>query len=163
MALPVLRVGRVVLDRGIEPDAVALLLALVEGRLEGLAASPSAAAATTAPTTAAGLLALAVVIGIALALVGRALFLLGLGLAQLSFDLGLDLVAQVDVGGGLFALGAELVPLPEITQLGGGNAELVSDPSVGPPLADPGAGLVELGSQRLCLVGRPLNGYPTYF
>src|SRR5689334_6863045 len=105
-----LGVGRVVLDRRVEPDAVALLVALVEGRLErpaAAAATPSAPAAT-APATAGAVVA---GFGVALVLVGRALFLLGLRLAQLRLDLSLDLVAKVDVGIGLLALRRQPVPV----------------------------------------------------
>ena len=48
LARPMLGVDRVVLDRGVEPEAVAVGLAVVEGRLE-LFAAPAAAAAPAAP------------------------------------------------------------------------------------------------------------------
>ncbi len=53
MAGPVLGVERVVLDRRVEPEAVAVL-AVVEGALERLLATAALAAAATAATTTAG-------------------------------------------------------------------------------------------------------------
>src|SRR5204862_5602401 len=93
-------------------------------------------------------LLIVVTVGVALVLIGRALFLLRLDLIELRLDLGLDLVAEVDVTVGLLALGRQAVAVPEVTQLGGGNAHLVSDPCVGAPLAHPGTNLVQLWSQR---------------
>ena len=57
LAGPVLGVDGVVLDRGVEPEAVAVGLAVVEGRLELFAAAAPAAAAATAAPRAAGALA----------------------------------------------------------------------------------------------------------
>ena len=156
LAGPVLGVDGVVLDRGVEPEAVAVLLAVVEGRLELLALPAAAAAAgRRAGGGARRPRRLVVVAGV---LVGRAL--LGsssssgsVRLVQLGLDLGLDLVAQVDVGRRLLALGVEAVAAAEVAQLRGGDLELVGDPGVGPPLADPGADLVELRLQRLRAIG----------
>src|SRR5512134_168977 len=109
-----LGVDWVVLDRGVEPDAVALLLALVEGRLERALSAPAASsAAAAAPSPAAAGAFLGVLI--ALALVGRTLFLLGLRLAELPLDLGLDLVAKVELGRRLLALLGQPVPLAEVS------------------------------------------------
>src|SRR5918995_4279753 len=67
VALPVLGVDRIVLDRGVQPQSVALLLAMIEGGLElsALAAPAPATAAPPAPAPAATplLLALALVLG----------------------------------------------------------------------------------------------------
>src|SRR5262249_19481647 len=147
VAFPVLGVGRVVLDRRVEPDAVALLVALVGGGFEG-AAAPTAASATTRATSPAPALAVLIAVRVAFVLVGRALFLLGLGLAELRLDLGLDLVAEIDVVVGFLALCGQAVPVPEITQLGGRNPDLMGDPGVGAALAHPGTDLVQLWSQR---------------
>src|SRR5690348_10117256 len=105
-----LGVRGIVLDRRVEPDPVALLVALVEGRLDRSAAPASTPPSAATAATATRLLA---PLRVSLALVGRALFflrlfiaelficglgLIGLGLAQLRFDLCLDLVAQVEIG-----------------------------------------------------------------
>src|SRR5205823_3227626 len=113
---------------------------------------------------------------VSLAFVGRALFLLGLGLVELGLDLRLDLVAKVDVALGLLALGGETVPMPEVAQLRGRHADLVGDPRISAPLAHPGADLVELRSERLpghrrltlvdprlCLGTRGRTVYATHF
>jgi hypothetical protein len=152
---PVLRIGGVIFDRGIEPDAVAVLLTLIEGRLERLATAastaPAPATATPSPRPLLASLAALVVLAvpIILALVGRALLLLGLGLLELRLDLRLDLVAKVDVAVGFLALGGEAVAASEIPQLGRRDAELMRDPCIGPALANPGANLIELWSQGL--------------
>src|SRR5204863_1303302 len=116
---PVLGVGGIVLDRRIEPDPVALLVPLIEGRLEWPPASSAAAAAATPPAPRAGLL-LAGALGLALSLVGRSLFFLGLRLGlrltEFGLDLGLDLVAEVELGLGLLALGGQAVAVAEVTQ-----------------------------------------------
>jgi hypothetical protein len=65
----VLRVHGVVDDRGIEPQAVTLLLAVVEGRLEGVAAGAMTAASATAATAPAT--GLAVQLLVALVIAGR--------------------------------------------------------------------------------------------
>ena len=62
-------------------------------------------------------------------------------LGQRGLDLGLDLVAQLDVG---LVLGGELVAAAELAQLGRRDVELVGDPGVGAALAHPGADLVQL-------------------
>ena len=109
-----LGVDRVVLDRRVEPEAVAVLLAVVEGRLQRAFLRPAAASAAAAPAAA---LAGFVAVGVASASSSsrppprpRPLGL-RVGLVQLGLDLGLDLVAQVDVAGGLLALGVEAVRL----------------------------------------------------
>jgi hypothetical protein len=142
-----LRVDGVVLDHRIEPQPEAVVLAVVERRLQGLLGTgPTAATAPAAPATWPG--------GIAAALLGFRL-LLGLGLRLFVFllgrllierglrDLRLDLVAQLEVTR-VLVLGRELVAAPELAQLGRGDVELVRDPGVGAALADPGADLIEL-------------------
>src|SRR6188768_1722985 len=59
LAGPVLFVDRVLLDRGIEPEAVAVLVAVVEGRLDLFAATTPTAAAAATSATATGSSALA--------------------------------------------------------------------------------------------------------
>ena len=152
---PVLGVDRVVLDRRVEPEAVAVGLAVVEGCLEvfATAAASAAAAAATPFRPVAARLA-----GALLALVPVAvLIVLGLGLLVLllfglfgggSLDLGLDLVAEIDfAAGGVLLVGGEAVLFAELAQLGGADFELVGDPGVRAALADPGADLVELWLQ----------------
>jgi hypothetical protein len=78
--------------------------------------------------------------GILVLLLG--LVLLGGALAHRGLDLDLDLVAQVLLAA--VVLGAELVPAAELPELGGRDLELVGDPGIGTPLADPAANLVEL-------------------
>jgi hypothetical protein len=70
------------------------------------------------------------------------LLLLLLFFAQRRLDLGLDLVSELEVAG--LAFGRELVAAAELAQLRGGDVELVGDPGVGAPLANPGADLVQL-------------------
>ena len=150
---PMLGVGRVVLDRRVEPDPVALLVALVEGRLQ----RPAPAAAATTPAASPSslssrlipLIATAVTVRLVFALVGRLLFFLGLGLTELGLDLRLDLVAEVDVAVRLLALRGQPVAMTEVAELCGGNADLMGDPGVRPALANLGANLVELGSEGL--------------
>jgi hypothetical protein len=151
----VLGVDGIVLDRRVEPEPVTLVLAVIEGRLERASAPAAAPASSPAAASASATWAFAVLVirplGLARALVGRTLldFVLLVGGAQLRLDLGLDLVAQVDVAGGLLALDVQPVAAAEIAQLRGGHLELMGDPGVGAALADPGADLVELGSKRL--------------
>ena len=73
--------------------------------------------------------------------------LVGLGgelllLTSRGLDLGLDLVAEVDLA--RLLLGVEFVPAAELAQFGCRNLELVRDPGIGAALAYPGADLVEL-------------------
>src|SRR4051812_8932615 len=149
-----LGVEGVLLDRGVEPEAVAVLLAVVERRLELFAPSAPTAAATTATATTTGsgaraalgtLLALLVLVTLVLGLL-RLLGLLGLGGG---LDLRFDLVTQVDfAGAGALVVGREVVLLAELAQLGRADLQLVGDPGIGPALVDPGADLVELRLQR---------------
>jgi hypothetical protein len=143
----VLGVDGVVLDRGVEPEAVALVFAVVEGRLVLLAATATSAA--TAATTFAGATgALAVILAIVVTLIlGLGLF--GLLLGGGGFDLRFDLVAQVDVvRAGVLVVGREFVLLAELAQLGRRDFELVGDPCVRAALVDPGADLIQLWLQR---------------
>ena len=91
---------------------------MVEGRLERPPAAPSATAAAPAPPAPparpTGLAAVRVVVGILVARALLSLVLLLGGLAQLRLDLRFDLVAQVEVGIGLLALGVEAVALAEV-------------------------------------------------
>src|SRR4051812_19638874 len=149
-----LGVEGVLLDRGVEPEAVAVLLAVVERRLELFAPSAPTAAATTATATTTGsgaraalgtLLALLVLVTLVLGLL-RLLGLLGLGRG---LDLSFDLVAQVDfAGAGALVVGREVVLLAELAQLGCADLQLVGDPGIRPALVNPGADLVELRLQR---------------
>src|SRR6185312_1824763 len=144
---PVLGVDGIVLDRGIEPEAVAVLFAVIEGRLDLFAATASSTAATaTATAWAAGAVPLGVLVAVTLVLgVG----LLGLFLGGGGFDLRFDLVPQVDFARpGVLVVGREFVLLAELAQLGGGDFKLVGDPCVRAALVDPGADLVQLWLQR---------------
>jgi hypothetical protein len=114
-----LGVDGVVLDRRVEPEAVAVPLAVVEGRLELFAPAASATPATAAPAPrarlavplgfallfASGLLLRLVVV--ALGLLRLVLFLLLGGLfGRRRLDLGLDLVAEIDLDtAGVLAVG----------------------------------------------------------
>src|SRR4029077_8044635 len=108
---------------------------------------------------AARLLAVAVGLGLALfagwlllsfVLLGLLLYLLlGSLFGRRGLDLCLDLVAEVDLSAaGILAVGGEVVLLAELTQLRGGDFELVGDPSISAALPHPGADLVELWLQR---------------
>ena len=66
---------------------------------------------------------------------------------RLGFDLGLDLVAQVELSG-VLVIGAQLVAPAELAKLGGGHVKLMGDPGVGAPLADLSPDLVQLRSER---------------
>src|SRR3954454_9109777 len=153
---PVLGVHRVVLDRGVEPQPVALL-AVVERTLERLVAAAAGAPATGAPAARlwlrVGLIPLGFRLGLCLGglagrLLGGAGVLLGLA-GGLGLQLGGDhlvvLRAQID----LFADGAVLVTVrfEALFSLEGldllyGRFELMSDPCVGAPLAHPGTDLI---------------------
>ena len=96
---PVLGVDRIVLDGGVEPQAVALVT-MVEGRLERVggalaaAASPAAAASATAPSRLIRLV-LVVLVGLGLRL-GFGLGSFG-GSIELGGDQGIILGPQVDL------------------------------------------------------------------
>ncbi len=99
MSRPVLGVHRVVLDRGVEPQSVALLT-VVEGALERSGGAGAAASAAAAPTPAPGSGA-SVVVAVLVGLLGFLFALLearalGLGL-QLGGDERVVLGAQVDL------------------------------------------------------------------
>src|SRR3954464_15588522 len=171
MSGPVLGVDRVVLDGGIQPQAVALL-AMVERALErpGRCALASAGAART--RAALGLLLrLGLGLGIRLGCLGLGGFargllgsalLLGLALLfaaslfglELGSDRGVVFGAQVDllIGRRAVALGVALgfqaVLALEGLDLLDRDLELVRDPRVGPTLAHPPANLVKLRTQR---------------
>ena len=90
-----LGVDGVVFDRGVEPEAVAVGLAVVEGCLKLFAAAASATPAAAAPAAGAVL----ATFGIRVALTGVGVLILVLLddlLDRGRFDLGFDLVAQVD-------------------------------------------------------------------
>jgi hypothetical protein len=167
----VLGVDGVVLDGGVEPQPVALL-AVVEGPLElapgALAPSAPAAAAAAALLARVLILVLVVVVLVVVAglgslsgLGGATRLLLGaggLGGLELGRDEGVVLGAQVDLVVEVAAAGAggqravavavrdEVVLLLERLDLLDGDFELMSDPGVGAPLADPAADLVEVRS-----------------
>ena len=123
-----LGVDRVVLDRGVEPEAVAVRLAVVEGRLE-LFAPSATAAPSAAPPRGAGAaprrrVAARLVVARPRPRLGVGLlvllgFLLGvLLLGRRRLDLGLDLVAEVDfAGAGVLVVGGEAVLFAELAQL----------------------------------------------
>src|SRR5262249_38702377 len=122
------------------------------------AAAATPAAASPAPgARCAGLLVLAIAIvllgfgrfarGLLLLVLVRLLFFGGL-FSRRRLDLGLDLVAQVELAaGGVLSVWGEVVLLAELAQLRGGDLELVGDPGVGAALAHPGADLVQLWLQ----------------
>src|SRR5689334_1790727 len=154
MAGPVLGVDGAVGDLRIEPEAVALLAMVerpFERRRRGLAAAPAPA---PAPAPAAALGLVVIVLGV-LVLVGLVL----LGRGGLGLELGgdqrvvlraqVDLVVEVDAGRALgrLTLGRQFVLALERSDLRGRRLELMSDPGVGPSLADPGADLVEMRAQ----------------
>ncbi len=169
VAGPVLRVGGIVLDRGIEPEAVAVL-AVVERALERLRLAGAGAAAPSAASAAAPLrpvvaVALRVAVAVLAVVVARAvvgvlldrlvLGRLALGLEGLG-DQGVVLGAQirlVGLGSGhenvLTTVGrSELVLALEAADIADRDVELVGDPGVGTALAHPRADLVELRLQR---------------
>jgi hypothetical protein len=157
-----LGVHGVVLDGGIEPQAVALL-AVVERPLErpgGLLASTAACAgARAARRLGRGLLFLLgcrlLLGGLARCLLGGTGLLLGAALLlglELGGDRGVVLGAQVDlVGGGVggaVAVGLQAVLALERLDLLHRHLELVGDPGVGPTLSHPPSDLVKLRTQR---------------
>jgi hypothetical protein len=145
-----LGIHRVVFDRWVEPEAVAISLAVVEGCLK-IFASP-AATATASPTPAFGpvsacppgafaLLALVTIF----VYLGLFLIVLFGFLGRSSLDLGLDLIPKVDFAGRrVLLVGREPVLFAELAKLAGADFELVGYPGIGTPLADPGADLIEL-------------------
>src|SRR4051812_16798461 len=162
VARPVLGVDRVVLDRGIEPEPVALL-AMVEGALERLAGAAPGAAAAAAAGAPAGrrrlvaalfALGLGVLVGGALGGLLREAGLLFRAPRLLGLELGGDgrvvLRAEVDLlerlGG--VAVRLEVVLALERLDLLDRHLELMGDPGVRPPLPDPPSDLVELRAQR---------------
>ena len=134
---------RIVLDGGVEPQTVALI-AVIERRLErsrGTATSATCPAATSSATASAasGLLApVALVVVLVLVLVLVLVVILGL-LRGGGIKLGGD--QRV-----IFVAGFELLVALEGLDLLHCHFELMGDPRVGPPLADPCANTVELGS-----------------
>ena len=154
-----LGVDGIVLDGGVEPQAVALL-AVVERALERPGGLLAAAAAGARP----GALRLRRLLvlgglllgGLAGGLLGGLGLLLGaadlLGL-ELRGDRGVVLGAEVDlvgdraVGGGL-AVGLQAVLALEGLDLLDGHLELVGDPGVGATLSHPPTDLVKLRTQR---------------
>src|SRR4051812_6921283 len=168
VARPVLGVDRVVLDGGVEPQAVALL-AVVERALQGAAAraggAPAAATPTAAATTTARAAAvvLVVLVGLRVVLVlaglggGRSgLGRLGLLGLQLGGDEGVVLGAKVDLvveiddrsRGLALALRGEFVPAFERLDLLYGHLKLVGDPGIRSALPNPATNLVEMWTER---------------
>src|SRR4051812_10242027 len=160
VAGPVLRVHRVVLDRGIEPQAVALV-AMVERGLEGRAGLAAAGAPRAAARL--GLLVRGAVLGgRGLGRLARLLFLRGLARGLLggpglllgaALRLGVELRAdrlvvlrpEIDLLDAVAVLvGLELLLALEGLDLLDGHLELMRDPRIGAALAYPGADLVEV-------------------
>src|SRR6202167_1266655 len=159
---PVLGIDRVVLDGGVQPQAVALL-AVVEGALQRTPAATRAcapaAAASPAPAGASGRLVL-------LSIIFHGLRLLALGLHFGRLQLGGDqrvvlgpeidfvgVVAREDSIGGL-GVADELVLAPELLDVTDGDLELVGNPGVGTALPYPRADLVQVRAQRFTSHGR---------
>ena len=144
MARPVLGVDRVVLDRGVEPEPVALL-AVIERALEGLP-RPGPPAATAAPSPAAPAWRALVLVAVLLGLVGLRLQGRRHKGVVLRSEVLLEAlaVAAVAVCAGLTGLrrGREIVLPLEVHELPDAHIELMSDPGVGPPLPNPGPNLV---------------------
>src|SRR5215211_742969 len=145
---PVLGVHRIVLHGRIEPQAVALLLAVVEAGLQrGAWALPAATATSPSPATGFRILPrLLFLFGLFLLdLFVFDLFVFGLfllGLLHRGLDLCLDLVAKLHLATVL--PGGQFMAATELPQLGRGDIELVSDPGVGAALPHPRADLVQL-------------------
>ena len=154
---PVLGVDGVVLDRGVEPEAVAVGFAVVEGRLE-LFAPAAATAAAAARRRGAGGPAPRRRLGLAVA-VAVILVVLGLASASSSASASASSAVAASISASissrrstspvpaLVLVGGEPVLFAELAQLRGADLELVGDPGVGAALAHPGADLVELGLQ----------------
>ncbi len=155
MTGPVLGVDRIVLDRGVEPQAVPLF-AVVERRLERRGLAPGAAASTAAASPALGRRLLAVTVLVLVLFLGVFLGALGLGGFELGGDqrvvLGSKINLIIEVGAGAGAgglgvgLGLEALLALERLDLLHGHLELVCDPRVGASLADPAANSVQLWS-----------------
>src|SRR5215217_4669282 len=151
VAGPVLGVHRIVLDRGVQPQAVALL-AVVERPLE-----LAAAAAGTAPATAsAATPPLGLVAGdldVVVVLVLLVLVLLGLGIERrrdqrVVLGAQVEIVAVRDGALGFPALRCvELVIALELAQILDRDLELMGDPGVGPALSYPRPDLIQLWTQ----------------
>src|SRR5579884_1764683 len=154
VAGPVLGVDGVVLDGGVEPQAVALL-AMVEGALErrGVAgAGAAAAAAAGAPAGAGGravvLVVLALVVLVTLGRLGERTGGFRFGCLELGGDQRVVLCPQVDLvelalGGDVAGvLAGEVVLALELLDVADGDLELVRHPGVGAALAHPGADLI---------------------
>jgi hypothetical protein len=152
----VLGVDRIVLDRGIEPQSVALL-AVIEGPLEwpGVASPASAAPATTAPPFGPTLGVLILIGAIAvLGRLGAGALGLGFGGFELRGDQRVILGAEVDLLGvvangriGTGLLAGEVVLALELLDVADTDLQLVCHPGVGPSLAHPGADLIEVRTQ----------------
>ena len=164
---PVLGVDRVVLDARVEPQAVALL-AVVERALEHAraraptapptapTAAPTASAAGAAVGPLAGILGVLGVVGVLVTGCDRLLFGLRLDLGGdqgvvLGPEVGLlfDDVRGQHLFGALRRLaGHQPVLALELADVTHRHVELVGDPRVRAPLANPAADLVELRLQR---------------
>ena len=146
LAGPVLGIDGVVLHGGVEPEAVAVGLAVIESRLKVFAASTApATAATTTPfrpiatsLAAAALLLLAVLV---LARTPRSSSSSGSSAAAASIS-PRSRRADPFAAGGILLVGGEAVLFAELAQLRGADFKLVGDPGVRAALADPGADLV---------------------
>lgn len=148
---PVLGVDRIVLDGGVEPEAVPLV-AVIERAFE-VPGFPSgfAATTTTATPTAARFGLFAVVLGLLDGVLGLGGFELGLeGGGDERLVLGPQIGLLVDRGRG----GLDVVPglrrseamlALEPADVTDGHLELVGDPGIGPTLSDPRPDLIELG------------------
>jgi hypothetical protein len=112
-------------------------------------ATLASAPATPAAALTGGVVALRVVvavIAVVLILAVLVLFLiLVVGRKRCGLDLGFDLIAEIGLGVRL-GVGGEAVAASEVTELRGGNLELMGDPCVRAALADPGADLIQLCS-----------------
>src|SRR5688572_29420817 len=111
MAGPVLGVDRVLLDRRVEPEAVAVV-AVVERPLEGLAAALAAAPSAASAAAPGTVLAVALTLGVLATLAVLVVRVLGLRV-ELGGDQRVVLGAQIEIlgegGGLLLALGREAV------------------------------------------------------
>src|SRR5262249_51237700 len=143
LAGPVLGVDGVVFDAGVEPEAVAVGFAVIEGRLDLFTAAAASAATTSTAAfwsrAARALRLLLVALAVLALLTPRRFRLFGLFLLRRGgLDLRFDLVAEVDfAGASVLVVGGEVVLLAELAQLAGADFELVGDPGVGPALVDP--------------------------
>ena len=155
-----LGVDRVVLDRGVEPQPVALV-AVVERALERLALAPASPAPPAAAAAALGGVALlglgaggvVVIVGrlvVGRFVIGRRLVLLGLERRR---DEGVVLGPEIELvraggWGGIVSVAGvrgEVVLALETLDVRDGHVELMRDPRVGATLTHPRTDLIQLG------------------